>query len=463
MRVTPILLGVLALPLPMAAHASTRSDVAQLRAELEAMRSSYESRIAQLEKRLAESEKKENALAQNREQTPPAYSAPVADAAVMQAPSAPTTDVMPKISLVLQGGYRAEKDIANRTPVGFLPASSDTGSKRGFSVDESELVLDANVDPYWKGHATFSIIDGAANVEEAWFQSLQLGDGLTAKGGRFLSNIGYLNNQHPHMWDFADAPLMYQVMFGDRLSQDGVQVTWLAPTDQYLEVGAEIGNGNAYPGTSHPGAGDWTVFAHTGGDVGISSNWRAGISYVQARADNRKGTINDLNDVSADTYFSGKSRAWLADFSWKWAPNGNNHNQYFKLQSEYFHRNEGGQLDCSNNLASGGSCVGLTDNYTSQQSGWYLQGVYQFMPRWRVGLRQDQLNVGTVDLSGNAAYLPATSYKPEKTSIMLDYSPSEFSRFRVQWAQDRSIQNLPDNVLTLQYIMSLGAHGAHTY
>jgi hypothetical protein len=46
---------------------------------------------------------------------------------------------------------------------------------------------------------------------------------------------------------------------------------------------------------------------------------------------------------------------------------------------------------------------------------------------------------------------------------MLDYSPSEFSRFRVQLAQDNSRQNLSDNQFFVQYIMSLGAHGAHSY
>ena len=46
---------------------------------------------------------------------------------------------------------------------------------------------------------------------------------------------------------------------------------------------------------------------------------------------------------------------------------------------------------------------------------------------------------------------------------MLDYSASEFSRIRLQLANDRSQQNLPDRQLLLQYQMSLGAHGAHRY
>jgi hypothetical protein len=46
---------------------------------------------------------------------------------------------------------------------------------------------------------------------------------------------------------------------------------------------------------------------------------------------------------------------------------------------------------------------------------------------------------------------------------MIDYSWSEFSRLRLQFAQDKSMQGVTDHQFTLQYIMSLGAHGAHKF
>jgi hypothetical protein len=46
---------------------------------------------------------------------------------------------------------------------------------------------------------------------------------------------------------------------------------------------------------------------------------------------------------------------------------------------------------------------------------------------------------------------------------MVDWSASEFSRIRLQLARDNSRMNEPDNQIFLQYIMSLGAHGAHTF
>jgi len=104
-----------------------------------------------------------------------------------------------------------------------------------------------------------------------------------------------------------------------------------------------------------------------------------------------------------------------------------------------------------------------TDAYRAVQSGWYLQGVYQFMPRWRLGLRTERLNPGTPDYGINASSFASSDYHPHKNTLMLDFNPSEFSRVRLQLAQDRAREGISDNQLFLQYQMSLGAHGAHSY
>jgi hypothetical protein len=87
------------------------------------------------------------------------------------------------------------------------------------------------------------------------------------------------------------------------------------------------------------------------------------------------------------------------------------------------------------------------------------------MPAWRTGLRYDRLNSGSAQVGAlNAANVIANySYAPVRNTLMLDYSPSEFSRLRLQLARDNSRQGLPDNQLFVQYVMSLGAHGAHQF
>jgi hypothetical protein len=46
---------------------------------------------------------------------------------------------------------------------------------------------------------------------------------------------------------------------------------------------------------------------------------------------------------------------------------------------------------------------------------------------------------------------------------MVDWSPTEFSRLRLQLAADKSASGVNDRQVVLQYIHSLGAHGAHRF
>ncbi|NTV10134.1 MAG: hypothetical protein HGA47_05095, partial [Zoogloea sp.] len=202
-----------------------------------------------------------------------------------------------------------------------------------------------------------------------------------------------------------------------------------------------------------------TAFAHLGGDIDASSAWQVGLSHVHTDPQGRQfdDPLAGVTDV-----FTGRSRTWIADFVYKWAPEGNPRETNFKLQGEYFRRSEDGslayRLDADGNPAAESSLA-------LRQSGWYLQGVYQFMPQWRVGYRYDRLDSGTVNLGSlSTAEVPVlASYAPTRNSMMVDWSPSEFSRLRLQLARDNSRQGEPDNQVWLQYIMSMGAHGAHKF
>ncbi|UCV28733.1 TonB-dependent receptor [Ferribacterium limneticum] len=454
------------------AQAATDADLAAIRAQIDEMKKSYEQRIASLEKKLVQAESKASAQP---------VAAPVVTTEGRQTAASTASGFNPEVSLILQGQYKNMKDVPERGITGFYPAGGhDHGdgaipgiSKRGFSVEHTELVLAANIDPYWRGQAIIAMVDGTAEVEEAWFQSLGLGHGIGLKGGRYRSGIGYLNEQHPHMWDFADAPLMYQAMFGEEASyvQDGVQFKWLAPTETFIELGVEAGRGATFPGTDRNknGSGAAAAFAHVGGDVGLSSNWRAGVSYLKTKAKEREGHFEDIGGVEALGKFTGDSSTVLADFVWKWAPNGNPKYQNFKFQTEYFSRREKGDLTCSDDEGVGNACDPLvagdsvTSRYKTRQSGWYAQGVFQFTPQWRAGLRYEQLDSGHRDFGANAANLVVADYRPKKATAMVDYSWSEFSRVRLQFAQDKSMLGITDNQVTLQYVMSLGAHGAHKF
>lgn len=458
-----IALLAVASTLALPAAAASDEDLKVLREEVAQMKKSYEQRIEALEQRLAAAES-----APVKSQSPQDGAAPARAAGGFN----------PEVSLILQGQYRRMKDVPERSITGYWPAGGHGhgGDERGLTLDHSELIVSANIDPWYRGMLNVALKDGEAEVEEAWFQTLGLGNGFTLKGGRFLSGIGYLNEQHPHAWDFADAPLMTKALFGEHYGQDGLQLKWVAPTDLFLEFGAEVGRGAGFPGTgrNRNSAGAGAIFAHVGDDVGRSHAWRAGLSWLSTRAKDREAHFEDTDAAGpneVEGLFTGRSRTVVADFVWKWAPEGNPKQRNFKFQTELFRRTEGGDLACASDVASspclGGPGLG---RLRSSQTGGYAQAVWQFVPRWRVGYRFDWLNPGskrydpaTVFAALDPANAYFAGYRPKRHTLMADWSQSEFSRLRLQLARDRSMQGVTDNQVTLQYIMGLGAHGAHKF
>ena len=138
------------------------------------------------------------------------------------------------------------------------------------------------------------------------------------------------------------------------------------------------------------------------------------------------------------------------------------------LQGEYLLRDEDGQVALSE-----GAGDALFD-YDGDQDGWYLQGIFQFNRQWRAGLRYDRLSADNDltmisnttgeaddDIFEESGY-QSSSDDPHRWAAMVDWSPSEFSRLRLQYARDDSGEETDDQMF-LQYIMTLGAHGAHRY
>ena len=368
----------------------------------------------------------------------------------------------PAFSLILSGTYASLRQDPALPATGFA-MNPNPGHEQGFTLGESEMGISANIDPQFRGVATLALDPaGGVSVENAFVQTTALGEGLNLKFGRFFSGLGYLNEVHAHAWDFVDQPLVYAALWENQLAEDGVQFKWLAPTETFIELGAEVGKGRGFPGTDRAknGSGAGVVFAHIGGDIGIEQSWRAGASLHRTRAvDRESADVPDLNGNPVTNLFSGDSHTAGLDFVWKYAPNGNIRERYLKVQGEYFRRKESGDLTYDTAGANS------TDTFSVTQSGFYLQSVYQFMPRWRIGGRYDRLDPGVAQVGAlNAGNVISDyAFTPTRTTLMLDYSPSEFSRLRVQLANDQSRQGLADTQFFVQYIMSLGAHGAHSY
>jgi hypothetical protein len=438
------------------ALAASEEDLAAIRSAISKLREDYEAKIKDLEDRLQKAETETAAAkasaaaaetaAQEAQKTAQAAppSAPIPEPP--QIPRVPQSQnaFNPGIAAVLNGFFVA----ANHDPTdikipGFALGDQAAGSPRGFSIGESEVNLTANIDPFTLGWLNLAFEpDNSVSVEEAYIQTTSLGSGFTLRAGRFFSGIAYLNERHAHDWSFSDASLPYRVFLNGQYGDDGLQARWLAPTNIFLELGTEIMRGDAFPagGAANHGVGSFSLFAHAGDDINDSSSWLAGLSFLHTRSDRREDTAGDI--------FSGTDNIGIASAVYKWAPGGNPTIQNLILSSEVFFGSEDGHFN------------GVKVN--TNRTGWYLQGVYQFQPRWSFGLRYAQLGSNDVPLALVGSTIDNMGWTPRAESALLEFDTSEFGRFRLQYNHDDSDRRPIDEVL-LQYTVIYGPHPAHRY
>ncbi|MFZ5561837.1 MAG: TonB-dependent receptor [Pseudomonadota bacterium] len=356
--------------------------------------------------------------------------------------------------------------------------------ENGFNLGESELVLAATVDPYFDGRfiAAFGGA-GEVEIEEAWLQTRMLPAGLKVKAGRFLSDLGYQNNQHPHAWDFSDRNLAYTALLGAHGLQDsGLQLTWLAPAPFYLLLGAEAlqGSGQKRFGTVieadaaatvlDPALGSLpehedgprlaTAFAKFGPDLGDTHALQFGLSYARARQFQQ---VIDPDDAQPDDEYllDGDQQLWGLDLVYKFDAAGAGGAGDFRLAAEYL------RLEKDMTVTGAGAAVTALlpgAAVSGEQDGCYVQATYGIARRWQLGLRHDATgDRNELDTAGTIAALASSA----RTTLALSYLPSEFSRLRLQAAQgeirDESGAAIELDQIWLTYTLSLGAHGAHTF
>ncbi|MEZ9197417.1 hypothetical protein [Shewanella sp. 10N.286.54.B9] len=369
----------------------------------------------------------------------------------------------PAISAVLDGYYQStERPMSERV--------------EGFGLGHTELAMSANIDDmfYGKLTAVVEMHDGETELglEEAFIQTLAMPYGLSMRAGRFLSDIGYLNNQHVHTDAFSDRPAAYRAFLGSHYFDDGLRVSYVAPTDLYWTMGAEAFKGDSMQAADEHGERDYktigvyTAFTKIGGDIGLNGSWQAGLSYL--RNENGRMTAEEHEDHpevqeehdhehSHSAQYTGEN-TYVADFVYKWAPNGNYKYQHLTLSGEYFRVTDFKPLEEHHEDHEDHDAHG--DEGKDYQDGWYLSGVYQFSPKWSAGVRYGQVDT---QLMHDDHFDPQ---KLKETEVSLAWHHSHFSTVRLQYTnqQGTNFEGIEDdNVITLQYVMTLGAHGAHQF
>lgn len=299
------------------------------------------------------------------------------------------------------------------------------------------------------------------HTENLWIQTRTLPAGLQAKLGRFSSQVGYLNEQHPHADDFTERPLLYRGFLGGHWYDDGLRLNWTAPTPFYLRFGVEAFSGTQLikdPETKKsPGA--QTFSMKTGGDLNTSDSWQFGLSYLN----NRRRAEAPLHEEDEDGHehghdhahgveFSGK-HMWMTDLVYKWAPNGDSKNQQVRLIWE--HARVSGIHPQSGSLRHSGSS---------------LAAIYRFHPSWEIGARTDWLKVNKPEFHEDEGEYEFASGRLRENALMIAYKPNHMQTYRLQWSRQSAtsgeepvFESPVKNSIQFQVVIGFGAHGAHSY
>ncbi|MCB9879500.1 MAG: hypothetical protein H6835_18045 [Planctomycetes bacterium] len=356
--------------------------------------------------------------------------------------------------------------------------------RRGFTLQQAELQITGAVDPFFQGRFVLvSALDAETNetiveIEEGWLQTQQLPYGLQLRAGQYLTPFGRLNPVHPHAWDFQDQPVVMSRFFGeDGLRGPGALVSWLLPTETYLELslGAQDAHGEtmasflssdeAYAerplgGRSFPS--DGAPLVRSGGD--LVWNGRVAVSFDPSPPTTFLAGVSGVFGPNA-TGAGAATAIYGADLMWRWRPLDNRRGYpFFKVQGEVMARDfeAAAQVDASdpnNPFAVAGE--------TLHDWGAYLYAVWGFDVGWAFGLRGEYASGRGQSYVGQGQFDRAQDpWRADRVRVspMLSYQTSEFSRLRLQYNFDRSDHLTRDaHSVWLGFEILVGPHQPHSY
>ncbi|MBC7660232.1 MAG: zinc-regulated TonB-dependent outer membrane receptor [Chitinophagaceae bacterium] len=362
----------------------------------------------------------------------------------------------PDISL---DGLFSLSQFNNADPLTF--SGGHDPKESGFNLQQVELTLGSNVDPYFRADANLVMIperslDGSVvtkiEVEEAYLTTTQLPWNLQIKAGSFFNAFGRQNSHHPHAWDFVNKPLVLSRMFGgDGLRNPGAQISWLTPLPWYSELITSSSNSTGETAASFRPEGrmrdlgdsvfllKWNNFVSLQDDVSLN----IGANYLTGPNANL-GDKRKTDIVGADFYLKYRDPASLS---------------FLALQAEVIQR----RYDTSS---------GKLNDW-----GWYAQIHYRMSEpydRWHIGLRYDWVSQKKLGSPITSPGLPNSTTglaldrdinKRFRVSPVITFFPSEFSKLRLQYDFDKpdSFKGNNQQVVSLQFEYTIGAHGAHKF
>jgi hypothetical protein len=296
-------------------------------------------------------------------------------------------------------------------------------------MHESEIGLQAIIDPYARGDFFFSFGEQGVNLEEGYITFTALPAGFVAKVGKMRAAFGKVNMMHNHVLPWVDRPLVSTNLVGgeDGIDDAGVSVERILPAPKgiFLEATGQLFRGDSDDVFHAQQRSDVSTVDHLRAykDITESTNLDIGFSYARGH---NVGTLASPGDFITQLYG--------VDATLRWKPLRRSIYHSFIARSELIW-SQRQQLP------------------TEQRAfGYYVSGDYQLGRRWFTG--------GRFDSSGRSRFADLTDRGAAAT---LTYWPSEFSQIRGEYRFTHYAENRDSNELLMQLIFSLGAHGAHPF
>jgi hypothetical protein len=413
------LVSFLALLHPSQLSAQTQDPIAALRGELDELRRQYEGRLGELDRRLTELETENAAL-----RAAATASQPAAAPSPIEPPPSPAPLAGPTGDATQTSNYFNPAMSVIGNFLGVAGRSGDGEELPSAELRESEIALQAVIDPYARADLFLAFGEEGVEVEEGFVTLTSLPANLLAKVGRMRAGFGKVNTLHLHLLPWADEPLPLVNLLGGEEGWVGTGVSLAGliplPADTFSEATLQVfgGDSELFESAEREDLA-YNLHYRVFRDLSDATNLDFGLSWAHGP--------NGL-DTSSDT------ELWGLDATYRWKPLQRATYQGLLLRGEVY-RSRRDQIDSIQHAI-----------------GWFASGEYQLAKRWATGARyewSERADDETLHDRGEA--------------LTLTFSPSEFSQLRGEYRRRHFAENVTSDELLLQLQFAIGAHGAHPF
>lgn len=339
----------------------------------------------------------------------------------------------PAISVILDTAFAFFSQNDRYRQGGHAPAIT------GPNIQGAELAASASVDPFFRVDLAFGMYH--LHIEEVYATTSALPWNLQIRAGQFKSDIGRHNPTHLHQWHFVTHPLANGFLFGaEGLTLPGVELSILLPLPWYVEmIGAlQVGEAGSFRTdlSTNPSFADFIYPLRLVQFFDMADDWgfQVGLNSVL-------GTSQSSPETGNRTYTYG------ADFMLRWRPIGQGRTGYRSISwlVEGWFR----EMEVAGDLW--------------RDLGGYTDLIITLDKQWAIALRGELWRRLEGEMENEFINRARFGLDSARGVASVSFSPSHFSRLRLQYSYER-IETYDDNQsVMLQLEVSAGAHGAHQY